>query len=121
MWAGSTYPHPQRQLFSMLVSTRRNERIIQPGECEPYVDRNKSIIVTFVIRYMSSIFNMREVDVLVQYVELLMKDTINGQPIKQKDIGIISPYRKQVIFCKTIHSLNIFKFLFSINFDKYAM
>lgn len=40
---------------------------------------------------------MREVWIVVNYVELVMQEQINGHKVQQSDIGIISPYRKQVI------------------------
>lgn len=43
-----------------------------------------------------SIFNMAEVNVLLKYVELVMKEKINNNEVQQEDIGIISPYKKQV-------------------------
>lgn len=49
-----------------------------------------------------SIFNINEVNVLLKYIKLLMKETINGKPVQETDIGIISPYKKQVIFAKSM-------------------
>lgn len=45
-----------------------------------------------------SIFNMNEVHIILNYVERIMKMTMNGKQVSQSDIGIISPYTKQVIF-----------------------
>lgn len=44
-----------------------------------------------------SIFNMDEIVVLLKYINLIMKEQINGKQVCQEDIGIISPYKKQVI------------------------
>ena len=45
-----------------------------------------------------SFFNLQEISVVMDYVEKLL-DT-RGIPIKKTDIGIIAPYRKQVIYVK---------------------
>jgi helicase MOV-10 len=43
-----------------------------------------------------SFFNAQEVAIVVQYVEDLMTCRKGGINLKQSDIGVISPYRKQV-------------------------
>ena len=42
-----------------------------------------------------SFFNLQEVQIVVEYVEEL-REKRGGRKIKQSDIGIISPYRRQV-------------------------
>lgn len=41
-----------------------------------------------------SLYNKSEIDVVVEYLQSLLKKT-SSRPLKQEDIGIISPYRKQ--------------------------
>jgi superfamily I DNA and/or RNA helicase len=40
-------------------------------------------------------YNMREIEMIMTYVNLMLITGINGREIKQQDIGIISPYKKQ--------------------------
>lgn len=42
-----------------------------------------------------SFFNPEEVSIVLSYVDSLLKDKKRGIKVKPKDIGIISPYRKQ--------------------------
>ncbi|XP_018494475.1 putative helicase MOV-10 [Galendromus occidentalis] len=47
-----------------------------------------------------SYFNPEEISVIVSYVRDLLSEktkTFDGKPIEQRDIGIIAPYRKQVL------------------------
>ena len=43
-----------------------------------------------------SFFNTSEVSVVLNYVEELLQARKGGMKLKPEDIGIISPYRKQV-------------------------
>ena len=43
-----------------------------------------------------SFFNPEEVSIVVRYVKQLMDSQIQGRKLKQNEIGVISPYRKQV-------------------------
>jgi helicase MOV-10 len=43
-----------------------------------------------------SYFNIQEADVVMRYVEHLLADRFRGRKLLQGDIGIITPYRKQV-------------------------
>ena len=45
-----------------------------------------------------SFFNTSEVSVVLNYVEELLQARKGGMKLKPEDIGIISPYRKQVCF-----------------------
>ncbi|KNC24203.1 hypothetical protein FF38_02178 [Lucilia cuprina] len=42
-----------------------------------------------------SLYNLRELEVVMDYVKDLMYFGINGKPVQESDIGIISPYKKQ--------------------------
>ncbi|XP_073812312.1 uncharacterized protein [Musca autumnalis] len=44
-----------------------------------------------------SLHNSEEINVVMHYVKDLMYFGINGKPIKQTDIGVISPYKKQYL------------------------
>ncbi|XP_073811815.1 putative helicase mov-10-B.2 [Musca autumnalis] len=44
-----------------------------------------------------SLYNPVEVEIVMEYVKDLMYFGINGKPLKQTDIGIISPYKKQYL------------------------
>lgn len=45
-------------------------------------------------------FNMKEVDVVIDYIKkLLVPGAISGKPITQSDIGVVTPYKLQ---CKII-------------------
>lgn len=44
---------------------------------------------------------MDEVFILINYVKLIMQERINENQVQEEDIGIISPYKKQV-FIQTI-------------------
>uniref|UniRef100_A0A1A9WWT9 C2H2-type domain-containing protein n=1 Tax=Glossina brevipalpis TaxID=37001 RepID=A0A1A9WWT9_9MUSC len=46
-------------------------------------------------RQSVSLFNLVELGVVMDYVKDLMYYGINGEPVNQTDIGIISPYKKQ--------------------------
>lgn len=46
--------------------------------------------------YTCSYFNIQEIEVVMRYVERLLADRFRGRKILQEDIGIITPYRKQV-------------------------
>lgn len=43
-----------------------------------------------------SYFNMEEAQAVVGYIEKLSRITLNGQRITQRDIGVVTPYAKQV-------------------------
>jgi len=43
-----------------------------------------------------SYFNIQEIEVVKRYVERLLADRFRGRKLSQGDIGIITPYRKQV-------------------------
>ena len=45
-----------------------------------------------------SFFNTSEVSVVLNYVEELLQARKGGMKLKPEDIGIISPYRKQVCY-----------------------
>ncbi|XP_040168042.1 putative helicase MOV-10 [Anopheles arabiensis] len=47
-----------------------------------------------------SYWNVQEAQLVYQYVQILMKEEINGQIVRQEDIGIVTPYSKQVEFIK---------------------
>jgi helicase MOV-10 len=42
-----------------------------------------------------SLFNLKEIDIIEKYVNIMLTFGINRRPIKQSDIGIISPYKRQ--------------------------
>ncbi|XP_073813654.1 uncharacterized protein isoform X2 [Musca autumnalis] len=44
-----------------------------------------------------SLYNPDEVEIVMEYVKDLMYFGIDGKPLKQTDIGIISPYKKQYL------------------------
>ena len=46
--------------------------------------------------YTCSYFNIQEIEVVKRYVERLLADRFKGRKLSQRDIGIITPYRKQV-------------------------
>lgn len=46
--------------------------------------------------FTCSYFNVQEIEVIVRYVEQLLADRFSGQKLRQQDIGVITPYRKQV-------------------------
>ncbi|XP_041349506.1 putative helicase MOV-10 [Gigantopelta aegis] len=48
-----------------------------------------------------SFFNLEEICVVVKYVKDLMESRVQGKKLKQEEIGVISPYRKQVQKIKT--------------------
>ncbi|XP_055384594.1 putative helicase mov-10-B.1 [Condylostylus longicornis] len=50
--------------------------------------------------YSHSLFNLKEVNIVMEYVKKLMYFHINGRKIKEEDIGVISPYRKQNIIIR---------------------
>ncbi|XP_053668330.1 putative helicase mov-10-B.1 [Anopheles marshallii] len=52
-----------------------------------------------------SYWNVQEANKVYEYVQLLMKDQINGRIMQQEDIGIVTPYSKQVEFLKNGLSL----------------
>ncbi|XP_065368580.1 uncharacterized protein LOC135961041 isoform X2 [Calliphora vicina] len=58
-----------------------------------------------------SLYNLHELHVVMDYVKDLMYFGINGKPVKESDIGIISPYKKQ--YKRIQEELNIRKW-FSI-------
>ncbi|XP_063237788.1 putative helicase MOV-10 isoform X2 [Bacillus rossius redtenbacheri] len=43
-----------------------------------------------------SFFNVMEIDVILQYLNKLFEDRLSGRKITQKEVGIVTPYRKQV-------------------------
>jgi helicase MOV-10 len=48
--------------------------------------------------FTCSYFNNQEIEVVRHYVKLLLADHFSGRKLRQEDIGIITPYRKQVRF-----------------------
>ena len=49
-----------------------------------------------------SFFNKKEIEIVVEYVENLL-DKRGGRKIKESDIGVITPYRRQVcIYAKFV-------------------
>lgn len=48
----------------------------------------------------TSMFNMGEINIVIQYVKELMFFGLNGQQVTEKDIGIVSPYKKQCLMIK---------------------
>jgi helicase MOV-10 len=65
---------------------------------------NPSVPVIFVPCYGESkkdegsysSYNLREIDIIVEYVRAILLNGINGREIHQQDVGIISPYKRQV-------------------------
>lgn len=51
-------------------------------------------------RYETSWWNPAEIEVVLSYVKHLMYMGLNGTKVTQKDIGIISPYKKQYFLIK---------------------
>lgn len=49
-----------------------------------------------------SYFNCEEMQVLLNYMDDLIGANLNGHIVKQSDVGVISPYRKQVQKCKQL-------------------
>lgn len=45
-----------------------------------------------------SFFNIQEIEEVIEYVGKLLGSRVNGNKISQEDIGIITPYKKQVCF-----------------------
>lgn len=56
---------------------------------------NKRIII---IAMLHSLFNKIEISRVLYYVKKLLNSSVNGRRVKADDIGIISPYKKQVHF-----------------------
>ncbi|XP_062551851.1 putative helicase mov-10-B.1 [Armigeres subalbatus] len=50
----------------------------------------------------SSLFNREEAKQVIFYVSDLLNNGINGKPVDQNDIGILSPYARQVIHLKQL-------------------
>lgn len=48
------------------------------------------------ISFNFSWFNKKEIDTVIYYVNLLLIGGIKGKRISEADIGIISPYKRQV-------------------------
>lgn len=46
--------------------------------------------------FACSYFNIQEIEVVMRYVQHLLEDRFSGRKLVQGDIGIITPYRKQV-------------------------
>lgn len=61
---------------------------------------------------------MDEIIVLLKYIERIMKEKINGRKVRQEDIGIISPYKKQVIFTVYLFKTNIYNFEYRFSATK---
>lgn len=49
-----------------------------------------------------SMFNEPEARQVMYYVGELLKNGVNGKPIQESDIGIVSPYARQVLFLKQL-------------------
>lgn len=47
---------------------------------------------------LHSLFNKIEISRVLYYVKKLLNSSVNGRRVKADDIGIISPYKKQVHF-----------------------
>uniref|UniRef100_A0A182K9G5 Uncharacterized protein n=1 Tax=Anopheles christyi TaxID=43041 RepID=A0A182K9G5_9DIPT len=47
-----------------------------------------------------SYWNGQEANMVYEYVQILMNEEINGKIVQQEDIGIVTPYSKQVEFIK---------------------
>ncbi|XP_050079574.1 putative helicase MOV-10 [Anopheles maculipalpis] len=69
-------------------------------------NRDFPMIFHTVIGYMQqdsitlSYWNAQEATKVYEYVQLLLKEEINGRMLQQEDIGIVTPYSKQVEFIK---------------------
>jgi hypothetical protein len=57
--------------------------------------KNNNVIQINVFCYVS-FFNIAEVDVVVKYVKKILDSKFCGKRLQPSDIGIISPYRRQV-------------------------
>lgn len=57
-----------------------------------------------------SLFNMKEVDIVIDYIKkLLTQCTGRGQPIEESDIGVVTPYKlqsKMISRKARLHSFN---------------
>uniref|UniRef100_A0A182M8L7 Uncharacterized protein n=1 Tax=Anopheles culicifacies TaxID=139723 RepID=A0A182M8L7_9DIPT len=69
-------------------------------------NRNFPMLFHSVIGYMQqdsitlSYWNVQEALKVYEYVQLLMREEINGRIVQQEDIGIVAPYSKQVEIIK---------------------
>ncbi|XP_055623579.1 putative helicase mov-10-B.1 [Toxorhynchites rutilus septentrionalis] len=50
----------------------------------------------------TSLYNQEEADQIIHYIEDLLSRGVNGKRVEQKDIGIISPYARQVNHLKSL-------------------
>jgi superfamily I DNA and/or RNA helicase len=57
---------------------------------------NKLDIILYASTFPFSYFNQYELDRVVRYVKTLLNGEWSHEPVKQTDIGIISPYIRQV-------------------------
>lgn len=72
-----------------------------------------SLLTKNIFRTFFSWFNKTEVNRVMFYLDEILNTGINGRKIHQSDIGIISPYKKQVSHCYFVrHIVDIKIFLF---------
>lgn len=56
--------------------------------------------------HSSSLYNRQEADQIISYIKIILSGKINGRVIRQNDIGVISPYTKQVHYIKSMINNN---------------
>lgn len=79
-----------KQWNSVTLSQKNEEKVGPPG------DSCLKCKMKLIYKICFSYFNVKEAEMVLAYIKALVKNL--NQPVSQEDIGVVTPYIRQVIF-----------------------